>query len=84
MLKTLNQRMEQSPGLILRRNYRSHFEGYFLGNSLPKLVQILVREVLNWQVKPCENIWCFLNTCHFKTFLTHDIVVVGCCCLLSV
>ena len=66
----LLQRREQYPGLILRRNYRSHFEGYFLGISLPKLIQILVREVLNWQVKPCENIWSFLNTCHFKSLFT--------------
>ena len=40
------------------------------GISLPKPVQILVREVLNWQVKPWENIRSFLNTCRFKSLFT--------------
>ena len=35
-----------------------------------EVVQILVREVLNWQVKPWENIRSFLNTCHFKRLFT--------------
>ena len=30
---------------------------------LREVVQILVRKVLNWQVKPWENIRSFLNTC---------------------
>ena len=37
---------------------------------LREVVQILVREVLNWQVKPWENIRSFLNTCHFKSLFT--------------
>ena len=59
------QRREQYPGLILRRNYRSHFEGI----SLPKLIQILVREVLNWQVKPCKNIRSFWKPVTSKAYL---------------
>ena len=37
---------------------------------LREVVQILVREVLNWQVKPWENIRSFLNTCGFKSLFT--------------
>ena len=37
---------------------------------LREVVQILVREVLNWQVKPWENIRSFLNTCRFKSLFT--------------
>ena len=37
---------------------------------LREVVQILVREVLNWQVKTWENIRSFLNTCRFKSLFT--------------
>ena len=37
---------------------------------LREVVQILVREVLNWQVKPWENIRSFMNTCRFKSLFT--------------
>ena len=37
---------------------------------LREVVQILVKEVLKWQVKPWENIRSFLNTCHFKSLFT--------------